>query len=239
MFCYRDMTFCTYYKDCDDEKDCHRKLTPEVNEGIIMKKVFIDCGANDGCSIELFRKHYPNANEYEIHSFEPNPLFKEKLQSLNVNYYEAAISTADGIHNFYLDQWYEKDVYTHFGSTLMREKISKKGCPVQEIKVQGIDFSKWILNNFSINDYIVLKMDVEGAEYVILKKMINDGSLDYINVIYIEFHGRKFIIHEQEMYEDSINQSYLNEMKKRNIEIFNGSGKWNTIRDTLEINNKD
>ena len=32
MFCYRDMTFCSFYKECVDAKDCHRKLTPEVIE---------------------------------------------------------------------------------------------------------------------------------------------------------------------------------------------------------------
>ena len=30
MLCYRDMTFCTYYKDCVDAGECPRPLTPEV-----------------------------------------------------------------------------------------------------------------------------------------------------------------------------------------------------------------
>ncbi len=30
MLCYRDMTFCTYYEECKDGKDCFRALTPEV-----------------------------------------------------------------------------------------------------------------------------------------------------------------------------------------------------------------
>ena len=32
MICYRDMTFCSYYKDCVDAEDCSRPLTPEVLE---------------------------------------------------------------------------------------------------------------------------------------------------------------------------------------------------------------
>ena len=27
---YRDMTFCTFYKDCAKADKCHRPLTPEV-----------------------------------------------------------------------------------------------------------------------------------------------------------------------------------------------------------------
>lgn len=32
MICYKDMTFCTFYKDCANAKDCERKLTPEIDE---------------------------------------------------------------------------------------------------------------------------------------------------------------------------------------------------------------
>ncbi len=30
MMCYRDMTFCTFYKDCTSADTCHRPLTDEV-----------------------------------------------------------------------------------------------------------------------------------------------------------------------------------------------------------------
>ena len=30
MICYRDMTFCTYYKDCMEAGHCDRPLTPEI-----------------------------------------------------------------------------------------------------------------------------------------------------------------------------------------------------------------
>lgn len=30
MICYRDMTFCSFYLDCKDGKDCPRAKTPEV-----------------------------------------------------------------------------------------------------------------------------------------------------------------------------------------------------------------
>ena len=43
-----------------------------------MKKIFIDGGANDGRSIDLFRKKWPDAKEYEIHSFASANLSKFK-----------------------------------------------------------------------------------------------------------------------------------------------------------------
>jgi len=30
MVCYRDMTFCNFYKNCKSAEDCHRPLTEEV-----------------------------------------------------------------------------------------------------------------------------------------------------------------------------------------------------------------
>ena len=58
----------------------------------------------------------------------------------------------------------------------------------EDIEVESIDLSKWIINNFNKDDFIVLKMDIEGAEYKIVPKMFEDGSVNYINYAFIEWH---------------------------------------------------
>ena len=58
----------------------------------------------------------------------------------------------------------------------------------ENVKVESVDLSQWIMDNFSKDDYIVIKMDIEGAEYKVLPKMIEDGSIEYINSAYIEWH---------------------------------------------------
>lgn len=58
----------------------------------------------------------------------------------------------------------------------------------RERLVECIDFSKWVKDTFSKDDYIVLKMDIEGAEYEVLTKMLSDQTLDYINIMYLECH---------------------------------------------------
>lgn len=60
----------------------------------------------------------------------------------------------------------------------------------EPLTVQGLDFSKWIMENFDKEDYIVCKMDIEGAEYDVLPKMVEDGSIEYMNQMIIEFHTR-------------------------------------------------
>jgi len=56
------------------------------------------------------------------------------------------------------------------------------------VRVDCIDFSDWIRSNFSKRDHIVVKMDVEWAEYPILGKMLADESIDYVSELLIEFH---------------------------------------------------
>jgi hypothetical protein len=61
------------------------------------------------------------------------------------------------------------------------------GHPVNEI-VKCFDFSKWLSTNFDSEDFIVLKMDIEGAEYEVLQKMFDDGSIEMIDRLYIDLH---------------------------------------------------
>ena len=36
------------------------------------RHVFLDCGGHDGCSVRTFLKTRPDADRFEIYSFEPN-----------------------------------------------------------------------------------------------------------------------------------------------------------------------
>lgn len=38
--------------------------------------------------------------------------------------------------------------------------------------------------------FVVVKMDIEGAEYGILRAMLADGSIDLVDVLHVEFHDR-------------------------------------------------
>ncbi|AEO97964.1 hypothetical protein ENVG_00066 [Emiliania huxleyi virus 84] len=57
--------------------------------------------------------------------------------------------------------------------------------------VRSIDFVTWFKKSFSKNDYIILKMDIEGAEHSIIYEMEKQGLLSYVNVISMECHGKK------------------------------------------------
>jgi FkbM family methyltransferase len=157
-----------------------------------LMKAFIDAGGFDGDTVRLFLKHYPNAEEYKIYSFEPNV-------ELHGNYppgvilSNRAVWIKDGHADFYLSQ---KEM--PLGSTLLKEKNTGKLDYAHPVRVPTMDFSKWIRRKFNKNTYIVLKLDIEGAEYPVLNKMIEDGTIKWINEIYVDFHAKKVGVSKEE-----------------------------------------
>ena len=82
---------------------------------------------------------------------------------------------------------------TSFSGTLMKNKTTGGIDSTGSTVIECIDFGEWIKTMFDINDYIILKLDIEGGEYDVLEKMIKDGSVKYINKLYIEWHFSKLI----------------------------------------------
>ncbi len=154
-----------------------------------MKKIFIDCGAWEGNSIVAFKKHYNNADDYIIYAFECEPRLQKKIKQVAYEQGFIFINKAVSTSNDPILLYQGIGDYTQSGSLLSsKKKFIDKENP---ILVDAIDFSQWIINNFNKDDYIVCKMNIEGAEYAVLEKMINDGSIQYINKCYIAFHHKK------------------------------------------------
>lgn len=146
-----------------------------------MSKFFIDCGAHMGESIRLFKKAYPNSSEFKVISFEPNPDLVSCFDEFSdVEFHSAAVSTYDGTAEYFTHQW-------TVGNTLCKENSRVvPGLPPRIVPC--VDLSQWMLSKFTKEDYVILKMDVEGFEYEILQKMFDDGSFDLVDKLYIEWH---------------------------------------------------
>jgi FkbM family methyltransferase len=168
-----------------------------------MRKIFIDCGANNGCSVIKFKKERDPDNEYEYHSFEANDAFLEDIEATGAFCYNKAVWIEDAEVTFYVvvvDKYGRHGADKTGASTLNEEKNKrnmKNHREVEAVVVDGIDLSKWILDNFTKDDHIVLKMDIEGSEYEVLEKMVEDKTFEMINELLIEFHWNKCGISEQ------------------------------------------
>lgn len=162
-------------------------------------KVFIDCGGHNSCSVRMFIAKTPDWAEYVIHSFEPNPNFFKEFEALPfVHHHRQAVWIENTELPFYLS------TVTDYGSgsTLLKNKRTGKLDVDHPVMTPCIDLSAWIRENFSPSDHIVLKMDIEGAEYPILRKMIDDGTISYVNKLYVEFHLKHRVGETRESHND-------------------------------------
>jgi FkbM family methyltransferase len=144
--------------------------------------IFIDGGAHKGETIREFEKsNLYSKHPWEIFSFEANPyLIPHIPEKQNVT----VLNKAMWVDNKGLD--------FYFGfSTLAGNVVKTKDTDTakESIYVDSVDFGQWLMKNFERKDILFVKMDIEGAEYPILNKMLRDGSIEYIDKLYVEFHS--------------------------------------------------
>jgi FkbM family methyltransferase len=151
-------------------------------------KVYIDCGSYEGGTIRKFIKSSYYTDDFKIYAFDPNPRLTQSNYNDNVTFIQKAVWTSDDIINFYINT---KNIKKQCGSSIIKEKITGSLDKENPIKVNTIDFSSWLKNNFTINDYIIVQMNIEGAEYDVLNKCINDGAINLINILFVQFHEKK------------------------------------------------
>lgn len=192
-----------------------------------MKNIFLDCGTHlcEGLS-QLINEGVIDGS-FEIHTFEPNPAcnvpHRLKEFPFDITFHEKAVWVKDG----------------HISFNQENHKISGSGSPtdgtsdidgwgssvdnigfdhpgyLNKILVESIDFSRFV-NELPDDANIICKMDIEGSEFTVLRKMIREGSIKKIKKIYVEFH-------ERIMLTEDINSKneIVNKLKELGIEVFN------------------
>jgi FkbM family methyltransferase len=180
-----------------------------------MRKVFIDCGANDGCSVRKFRKIMKDSDDYEIYSFECNPTLANSFDEKGVIFSSKAVSDKDGEVVFF-----SHTINDVAGTTFEKKgKMKNCGCntpgTVVSFNVKTIRLSKFILDNFSREDHIILKLDVEGEEYRIVPDLIKTKAIDFVDDLWIEWHS-KWIGED-----DSIDRKLEDKIKSFGVNIDN------------------
>ena len=176
-----------------------------------MKKVFIDAGCHKGESIDAFMKSKYYDSSFEIHAFEPeSTLYNELIDHPHIDYlHTIAVYT----HNGYID-FYDTTGTNKSGNSICSSKTTANLDKRHPKKVSCIDFSQWMEDTFDRGDLIYVRMNIEGAEYPVLTKMLMDGTIRYINKLSIRFHWEK-INYPQSMHEALVSE--LNKNVKMNI----------------------
>lgn len=143
--------------------------------------VFIDGGAHKGETIEYFRNSAVSViHPWEIFCFEPVPgLQDDILAKGDLTLIQKAIWISNGSLSFFAGG------NTTVASIYENEAVKDR----KNIEVPAIDFSSWIASKFTSDDFVWLKLDIEGSEYEVLSKMLADKTIDLVDLLFIEFHN--------------------------------------------------
>lgn len=179
-------------------------------------QVLLDLGANRGDTImrwfnnesysgrakssvidKLYSPEY--RKKFCILSFEPNGMFDYELQAIErrmrAKGFEVKVKTRTAISDrFSQSKIYIDNVSTHsYGTSLLSEKKVNFGGQLHplgtEQTVQLVDLRS-ILSCVPKNTELVVKMDIEGGEYDVLRSVIPSGLACSINVLIIEYHSK-------------------------------------------------
>lgn len=198
-----------------------------------IKKVFIDCGANLGQGLLEFNKkfNFINNDEWEVHSFEPNPDIKLNFDtSKNVIAHQKAIWVKETSIDFARGVRVNKyDAPSGLGDNGIPGELTSVGCRIKNEKIENIDgkgnrltdivsvptidFSKF-LEQFKGYNQVIVKMDIEGAEYQVLRHLLNEGTVKIMDQLFVETHER-FVNGE----DTNTTNKLLNEVRKHNVTV--------------------
>lgn len=144
------------------------------------KERIVDCGANIGMSVFFHKYFHPQA---EIIAFEPNPSAFELLElNIKANNLKGVTSIQKAVSdNEEPIQFFVND---DKGSLLSSVRSDRGG-------QKAIHIETTLLSKFLDKPTALLKIDVEGAEWLILNDLkANAGNLEQVNHIILEYHHK-------------------------------------------------
>lgn len=142
--------------------------------------IIFDCGANIGMATLFFKWLYPNSS---IYCFEPQKSTFEILEKnirnnnlKNVHYYNLALSNSNGFIEFYGED----------GSNLMSSIVQQRSIGTK-VEVECRKVSEFVQQPVDL-----IKIDVEGAENLIIKDLTESKMLNKQNFkqIIMEYHHK-------------------------------------------------
>lgn len=147
--------------------------------------IFLDFGANVGLITKLILDRTPQ--NIRVISIEPDPIAFQSLRKNIKSKRVSLINAAAWSSSNQLPLFRRVSLSGEIATTSSSLNSSKVNIQVNEFEmVQTIDICE-LLNGVN-NPRIIVKMDVEGAEYELINHMINRGCIRKIDKLYCEFH---------------------------------------------------
>jgi FkbM family methyltransferase len=171
-----------------------------------MRKVFIDCGCREGDAVAAFLgdqaagcgtyyrclKPRTDASAYEIIGFESSDYkdlqaTRQRFSGVKFSLIEKLAWIHDGVIAFDSDGESD-DCRLLQVSRLENTDPWRHPNPHAVVRdLPCIDLSRF-LRDFDVTDLVVLKLDIEGAEYDVLERLIVTNAVSRLSELYVEYH---------------------------------------------------
>jgi len=141
--------------------------------------LFLDVGANRGESITAFKttqlyRQYP----WKIVAIEPNKAAAVSIPAgHDVTVIQEAAWTYAGEISYFA---------AHLGHDTRNSVYEMEKFNHAHSVWPCFDFASWLRTQASVDDYVILSLDVAGAEPVLLAELLTTGSIGLIDRLYVE-----------------------------------------------------
>jgi len=153
--------------------------------------IWIDCGAHEGVTV---RDALDSGNYDKICAFEPCPEARAhpRWKTLQADPRVMLMHSAVWVEDTTLDFFENAQRPASQSGSVMREKTSggiDTTTPARTVK--ATDFAAWMKRTVRDTDTVTVKMDIEGAEFVVLEHLCATGAIRLIDTLRIEWHATK------------------------------------------------
>jgi FkbM family methyltransferase len=176
-----------WHKNSTPSKVAERQFK-HLAERLQPGQIAIDCGANVGVYTSALAR-----TGATVYAFEPDPTAFEALSSKfagveNVNLLNCAVGAFDGTVHLYRHTNFSDDplIKSQSSSTLPYKGNVDPG---HSLKIQQTRLSTFI--RALGRRVAILKIDIEGGEFALLRDLVNEGCLRSIDAVFVETHERK------------------------------------------------
>ncbi len=164
-------------------------------------RVVVNCGGHQSRFVDDLHAEFDPLWQGWVHTFEPNPAFWPGYAGMpRHTLHGSAVWTSEGTMTFYLQDRAEAQ-----GHSLLKEKSNIN--PDKTLEVKCVDFARWLRETVKDADDVIVRIDIEGAEYDVLEHLIATGAIDLIDLLLVEFHHRRHpAIATEERYQNILSQ---------------------------------
>ncbi|CAD6222335.1 unnamed protein product [Miscanthus lutarioriparius] len=160
--------------------------------------VYVDVGSRSyGSSIgSWFRKQYPKQNHtFQVFAIEADPAFhSEYAAKKGVTLLPYAAWVKNETLRFEISGDPGKEVEAKANGRGMGRIHPATGKKMSgEVRsVPAFDFAEWLKQTVTEQDYVVMKMDVEGTEFDLIPRLFDTGAICLVDELFLECHYNRW-----------------------------------------------